>query len=137
MLTKNLKRADVDFFENSTKGLNDENRKIATDIARQCVDANQKFVDDNGGLEGVEHMFSEYIQAKVDTAVSAAVSAAVSDAIDATQLADRDKSDRQALDLILGFAQKCKQSFEDALAESNLAADVKQRVHNLYLAQAQ
>ena len=125
MLTNNLKRADVEFFENSAKGLSDKNKKAAQDLARQCVDANPKFVADIGGLEGVESMFSEYVQTKVDTAV------------DATESAARDRSDRQALDLVLGFALQLKQSFDDALAGAVLPDDVKERVHKLYHAQVQ
>ena len=71
----------------------------------------------------------EYVQAKVDTAVSAAV--------DAKELADRDKADREALGIILGFAWKANLPFEDMLACADLPDDVKERVHNLYLAQIQ
>ena len=78
-------------------------------------------------------MFSEYLQAKIDTAVSAAVSAAV----DAKELADRDKSDHEALHIILGFARKTHLPFEDMLACAVLPDDIKERVHNLYLAQIQ
>ena len=74
-------------------------------------------------------MFSEYLQAKIDAAVSAAV--------DAVELVNRDKADREALGLILGFAEKANLPFYDALACADLPEDVKERVHNLYLAQSQ
>lgn len=74
-------------------------------------------------------MFTEYLQAKIDAAVSAAV--------DAKELADRDKSDHEALQIILGFARKTHLPFEDMLACAVLPDDVKERVHNLYLAQIQ
>ena len=111
------------------KASNGENYRRSGCSERKCVDANQKFVDDNGGLEGVERMFSDYLQSKIDTAVSAAVSTAVAE--------ERDKSDRQTLDIILGYARQLKQSFDDALASANLADSVKERVRNLYLSQAQ
>ena len=63
----------------------------------------------HGGLEGVERMFSDDLQSKIDTAVDTAVAE------------ERDKSDRRSLNLILDIARKCKQSFDDALAESSLA----------------
>lgn len=133
MLTNNLKKADVEFFENSAKGLSDKNKKAAQDLARQCVDANPKFVADIGGLEGVENMFSEYVQTKVDTAVSAAVDAAV----DATKQAEAEKQIRKSLNLILDIARLSNLSFDDALAESSLADEDKEQVRNLYLSQTQ